>query len=205
MCQADRHALLITYAGVLKLIGSITLLPSLRLFSLGAICGPLIGFFSGTLGCFLVYVVRTALSFSGIGSVFIHLPTCAGSIALSSPPYTTRIIACFALITFLAHPIGRASYLYCSYWLIPLGISFMPAPSIFLRSLMSTFITHAVGSVVFIYTHETTSHFWLELIPQVWVERISLSLLFTACYYAVTLSINLIQQYRVESRSCQNH
>jgi hypothetical protein len=108
------------------------------------------------------------------------------------------------MVTFLAHPIGKECLLYSCYWLIPVGLSYLSEPSIFLRSLMSTFTTHAVGSTLYLYTHDTTSLFWHTLIPQVWLERLTSALVLTACYYACISIIRLIHKLHVEDAICQN-
>ncbi len=211
MWPAYKQILLLAYALVLKLLSKISLLPILgtaRLYGVGTVCAPLIGFFCGVSSCAFVYCARTALSFSlGTygGSFLVHLPTFAGSLVLSSGSrYASPLIAALCIGTFIAHPMGAESFIYTIYWLIPIGISFLPAPSIFLRSLMSTFITHAVGSTIFIYTHETTALFWETLFPQVWLERLTSALILTACYYAVTRMIHLINRLGFESNPCQN-
>ncbi len=212
MWPAHKNSLLNGYAVVLKLLGKLPMIPILGTqsgyFSLATVFAPSLGFFSSTSSCAFVYLIRTALSFLttfAVGSCFLHIPTLAGALILSSGSrYLPRIIAALCICTFLLHPIGRESFLYSLYWLIPIGISFVPAPSIFLRSLSSTFITHAVGSTIFLYTHATTSTYWQVLIPQVWLERLASALLLTAMYYAVTVSINLINQLRFESSPCLN-
>lgn len=202
----------VVYAVGLKLLGAVPILPIFgtigAFFSLASAFAPLIGFFVGTSSSALVYLVRTALSFSttlALGSFLVHIPTLAGTLVLSSQSrLLSRILSLVCIVTFLIHPIGKESFIYSLYWLIPICISFVPRPSIFLRSLSSTFITHAVGSTIFLYTHATTSAFWLILIPQVLLERLTYALLLTASYYAVTVSTNLINQRRFESSPCLN-
>lgn len=206
MWPAHTYRLLSGYAVVLKLLGNLPMIPLFGtqsgFFGLASIFAPTLGFFSGASSCAFVYLVRTALSFSttlAFASCLSHIPTLAGSLILSSESrFLPRLLAALCIGTFLVHPIGRESFLYSFYWLIPIGISFVPAPSIFLRSLSSTFITHAVGSIIFLYTRTTTSTFWQLLIAQVWIERLTYALLLTATYYAVTVCINLIKQLRSE-------
>jgi hypothetical protein len=47
----------------------------------------------------------------------------------------------------------------------------MPNKSLFLQSLASTFIAHAVGSVIWVYANPMTPQMWTGLIPVVFVER----------------------------------
>src|SRR5216684_1589321 len=65
--------------------------------------------------------------------------------------YTIRLllpIACMGL--FVIHPIGAQAFVYSLYWLIPVILYFIPQRSLFLQALGSTFIAHAVGSVIWL-------------------------------------------------------
>lgn len=201
--------LIITYTAALKLLSYTQILGIPRLLSLDAMGAPLVGLLSGSRTCVVMYLIRTALSFSvsaPLGSFLFHLPTLTGALILSSEEkILPRLVASLCIVTFLLHPVGYECFSYSLFWLIPIAISFVSMPSVFLRSLSSTFITHAVGSTLFIYTHTTTSGYWHALIPQVWLERIISALFLTALYYVVYISINFIHQLHCESNPCQNH
>ena len=199
----------ISYSILLKLLSRLSLW---RLFGakigFAAALAPAIGFFSGASTCIGVFLLRTLFSLTSSLSLLtgiLYLPTLAGSLVLSTQSRILQIgIALVCMALFLLHPVGSQSWLYTLYWLIPIGISVLPKSSIFLRSLSSTFITHAVGSVLFLYTHPTTSYFWHALIAHVWLERLAYALILTVSYYVVTLSIHHINQLRFESSLCQN-
>ncbi len=59
-----------------------------------------------------------------------------------------------------------------------------PSKNIFLHSLTSTFIAHAVGSVIWLYATPMTPEFWYALIPVVAVERLVIASGMTLAYYA---------------------
>lgn len=81
-------------------------------------------------------------------------------------------IACMALFCF--SPIGAQAWAYSLYWLIP-AIAFFVPMGIFGRALQSTFVAHAVGSVIWVYFVPMPPQAWLSLIPVVAVERLFIS------------------------------
>ncbi len=78
-------------------------------------------------------------------------------------------LLCMAL--FIAHPVGGQAWYYSLYWLVPVFALFLPQ-KLFLRSLGATFTAHALGSVIWLYTFQSTPAFWLALIPVVAFERL---------------------------------
>jgi len=195
------------YALLLKFLGYIPLY-GVTSFGISTLCAPLIGFFTTSTSCILLYIVRSMFAWSmgaPLYSYTVYLPTLAGALVLSTQSKKLIwLIAMICIITFSVHPIGYESILYSCFWLIPLAITLIPEPSIFWQSLASTFMTHAVGSTIFIYTHTTTSLYWYTLIPHVLYERLVSALLLTVGYYIIYLGIDLINQLRYEGLPCQN-
>ena len=74
------------------------------------------------------------------------------------------------------------------YWWIPVVLYGMNKKSLWLEALGSTFVVHAVGSVIWIYTVETTATMWFSLLPIVAIER----LLFTLGIVVLHKSISWI-------------
>jgi hypothetical protein len=62
------------------------------------------------------------------------------------------------------------------YWLIPVILYVVPQRSLFLNGLGSTFVAHAVGSVIWLYTVPMTAGMWMGLMPIVALERILFAL-----------------------------
>ncbi len=163
----------------------------LAFFSLNQCLTPVIGFFAGTKENILIFGARTAITFfwtgMGVAAFTYHLPTLSGTLYLTT---TSRIVraavplACILL--FIAHPVGSASIVYTLYWFPLLLMSFKLPQSIFLRSLASTLTTHAVGSTLWLYSHQTDPLFWHSLISIVWIERLLFASCMTAAYYGVT-------------------
>ena len=100
------------------------------------------------------------------------VPGWFGSWALVSRHWVVRILVpliCMAL--FMFHHEGAHASIYTLYWLIPVCLYFSRLS--FAQALSSTFVAHAVGSVLWIYTTNMAASAWLLLIPIVAVERIT--------------------------------
>jgi hypothetical protein len=83
------------------------------------------------------------------------------------------VLPLFCMALFIVHPVGYYAAPYTLYWLIPSVIALIPHPHRLLRALGSTFTAHAIGSVLWIWTHPTMSAaMWLNLIPVVACERL---------------------------------
>lgn len=83
-------------------------------------------------------------------------------------------IICFVL--FVVHPVGQQAWPYALYWIIPVAIAVSKSQHVFLLALSSVFIAHAVGSTVWIYTHQMEYEVWLGLMPLVLIERTLMAL-----------------------------
>lgn len=100
-------------------------------------------------------------------------------------------LTCIAL--FIAHPQGRGAFLYSFYWFIP-GICFA-IHTIFKKSwafstaLSSTFIAHAVGSIIALYTLAIPTQTWIILIPLVAIERMIFASGATLAFYAMKMVV----------------
>ncbi len=99
-------------------------------------------------------------------TVFIELANC----------FFRFVLPIIAIILFILHPIGQQAFIYSFYWLIPVALyllqKFNIHDSIFTKALTTTFIAHAIGSLMWLYLVPMTSVQWLSLIPIVAVERL---------------------------------
>jgi hypothetical protein len=149
------------------------------------LCAPIIA---------TVFAPLTALCVVGAALLFKHgastygitlgLPTMIATLCWVVEQRTTPLarVARFSLnvvlplacmVAFGAHAVGGQALAYTLYWLVPpalLGLS--NASSTLNAALRITFITHAVGSVLWLYALPTTPAYWLALIPVVAVERL---------------------------------
>ncbi len=89
--------------------------------------------------------------------------------------------ACMAI--FMLHPASSAAWPYALYWLIPIAIwASNRTNNSLLIALQSTFIAHAVGSIMWVFLVPMTSSQWIALIAVVAVERCGIALLATGLY-----------------------
>ena len=138
---------------------------------------PLAGAFGGVMGAGLIFVLRQLIHlifFKTISLSFLALcvPGFCASLYWATNHFVVRVglpLACMGL--FIAHPVGAEAFVYSLYWLIPVVLYFVPKKSLFLQALGSTFIAHAVGSVIWLYTVPMTAGMWMGLLPIVLVER----------------------------------
>jgi hypothetical protein len=99
------------------------------------------------------------------------------------------ILPLCCIICFILHPVGQNAFLYSFYWFIPVGCYFLQMYVGCFRpvcvALSSTFIAHAVGSLMWLYVLSTTSEYWILLIPRVAGERLFFALGMTLTYYFI--------------------
>ena len=111
-----------------------------------------------------------------------------------------------SIMLFACHPVGQDAFVYTAYWLIPAVTAFLiprqPAGLFkkILIALNTTFISHAVGSLLVLYTVHTESLFWIALIPRVAIERsVSVAGMVSIAYLMerllATRSTRVVRQY----------
>ena len=90
----------------------------------------------------------------------------------------------------MVHPVGMQVPLYTLYWLIPVTLYFMRETAL-TKAFGSTFVAHAVGSVLWLYWLPTVPAYWYALVPVVAVERLfhasAMLLFYTLNMYASSL------------------
>lgn len=142
---------------------------------------PLIGLWKGTKSSFSIFIIRTAIkiliSNFSILNLFYHTPSLCGALYFSIENRLYRCaIPAICMFIFIIHPIGSQAYAYSFYWLIPIFITLSNTKSNFLKMLASTFTTHAVGSILWLYRFPMTALYWNSLISIVWAERLTMAL-----------------------------
>ncbi len=135
-----------------------------------------------------LFSIRTLIKFILHGQspllLIYHIPgLCAAVSWATSRKLITGGIPFICIVLFLMHPVGFASWLYTFYWFIPIIFTFIPERSVFIQALLSTFVAHAVGSVICLYTIYTAPALWWALIPVVFFERLIFALMMTAVYH----------------------
>ncbi len=168
-------------------------------FSLSSCIAPISGFFLGTMGNSLIFSMRTLITLSlkglGIASLCAHMPTLGGTLYLTTQWRVIRMgIPLLCILLFIAHPVGRVIWFYPVYWLPPVLMGYTVPRSIFLRSLASTLTAHAIGSVIWLYSHSTDAFFWHTLFSIVWIERLIIALCMTGAYYSLVWAHKLFKE-----------
>ena len=147
-----------------------------------------------TMGRILLTVLMNE---SPLSATVYYIPTlCASASWAVTSRFYAPFLSLLCMALFIAHPVGAQASVYTLYWLIPLALTFLPRTIIFARSLTSTFIAHAVGSVLFLYWGPiTTASYWMALIPVVAFERFAFALVMTAAYYAGSYALRLVNSF----------
>jgi hypothetical protein len=191
-----------SYAGMLKLSGlmkvSFVIGSQMIWFSATNAVLPLAGAFGGIMGCGLVFLLRQLLHilfFKTVSLSFLAfcIPGLFASLYWATNHFTIRLLlplACIGL--FVMHPVGSQAFIYSLYWLIPVILYFIPQRFLFLQALGSTFIAHAVGSVIWLYTVPMTASMWMGLMPVVLFERILFALGMIIAHYMLSSVFGLI-------------
>lgn len=164
---------ILRHIGISAIIGS-----EAATFSARHCIAPLAGVagISTVLGVMSIGAVRTLLFspalFWGISILQVyHIPTFCGAAYLSGHKKAMCLVAAICMAIFMLHPSSSAAWPYALYWIIPLVITFSKRQSFFWQALAATFVTHAVGSVAWLFSHSTTPAAWLALMPIVALER----------------------------------
>jgi hypothetical protein len=145
-------------------------------FTLFEILGPISGMFLGpvlgAISTFFVRVINILLFHQQLNLLTIirFLPAMCAAFYFGLKQKNTAIIFPICILLFLLNPIGRQAWMYSLIWLIPFVATFAKKRLI-LNSLGATFVAHAIGSVIFLYTFGLTPAIWISLIPVVFIER----------------------------------
>lgn len=159
-------------------------------FKLSSVMAPMAWTFGGAFTCIGLFFIRVILRFATFGinpfsALVYHVPNLfASAYWLNEGKVIRLFIPILCMILFIAHPVGIKAFPYALLWLIPVSLYFFNNKNIFLTSLASTFVAHAVGSVIWIYTVPMQAADWITLIPVALTERILFASGMTLVYYA---------------------
>ncbi len=105
------------------------------------------------------------------------------------------ILPLFCVFLFILHPVGRGAFIYSFYWFIPVVFyllqKFKKISFVFVMALTSTFVSHAVGSIIWLYTLNLSCEEWLALIPVVAIERLVFAVGTTLVYLILQNNLNI--------------
>jgi len=184
---------------------------SRALFSGSAAATPLVGFFGGGLVSLAICSISILLRYLVFGIFSLHilafyLPGLCAALSMTYQNIFFRLLLpIVCMILFIVHPVGGQAFAYSLFWLIPVAIYFVKSKNIFLHALASTFVAHAVGSVIWLYTIKMNAVVWNSLIPIVALERLAIACMVYMGYKVVMFGKNKISEYvAVRKISCQN-
>lgn len=198
------YASIVKFSGLLKvsfLVGS-----QMIWFSASNSIIPLAGAFGGVVGAGLMFLVRQLLHlifFKTISLSFLAfcVPGFFASLYWATNHYVIRLLlplVCMGL--FMIHPVGSQVFVYSLYWLIPVVLYFIPQRFLFLQALGSTFVAHAVGSIIWLYTMPMTASLYIGLMPLVLCERILFALGMVVAHHIFSFIFGAIDNINVASR-----
>ncbi|MBY0353816.1 hypothetical protein K2W90_05630 [Candidatus Babeliales bacterium] len=108
---------------------------------------------------------------------------------------------CMAL--FVAHPVGRQAFVYSWFWLVPVALytlEKLTIRNVFFTALSSTFIAHAIGTILWIYMVPMTAEQWITLIPVTLAERLTMAAASTLLFVAIKTASSYLNALIVKSR-----
>jgi len=174
--------------------GSFIVGSKMAFFSGASMIAPLAGAYGGITALLSMHIIRVSLmctpdsllSWSHIALAY-HIPTvCAGVYWawIGSGKYYTwwsvrigmALLPLCCMMLFSCDPIGSQAWQYTLFWLIPAASALIPHKHLLFHAYASTFIAHAVGSVLWVWTHTMPPTLWLGLIPVVMIERTAIAL-----------------------------
>lgn len=179
-------------------------------FSLANVAWPLAAALFPSRLIFSLLIALVSLKLVGASSVPLMsitfgIPTLAAVLSIKGFHAPVRNLtvhvllpaACMAL--FIMHPAGTQAAPYALYWFIPIFIWAAGRRSIPANALAATFVAHAVGSVLWIYTLPTTTELWIQLIPVVAFERFTIAALISLLYSSISAIVSYIEHINLEN------
>lgn len=145
----------------------------MAMFSWSSIIAPVVGAQCGLMwiACF-VFTKKTITLSALIASIFYRLPLFFAARAFQTRGYiVSGLIPLLCMALFIVHPVGGQAWVYSLYWLIPVAL-YALQDSEWTRALQAAFVSHSVGSVIWLYTGTISVDIWIALIPIVACERL---------------------------------
>lgn len=144
-------------------------------------------------------LVRSLVAFVQTGSYWsflLYLPGLFAALAWRSTSFVIHCLVPFTcMIAFVMHAQGAGAPFYTLYWLIPIGLWFSGSRALFARALASTFVAHAIGSLVWLNAYSIPSAVWNSLIPIVIFERLLFALALVSVYNTAHIVLSALQTY----------
>jgi hypothetical protein len=141
----------------------------------------------------LLFKVMTGQVLTSLHVLAYSVPGLFASLYWSAPRASIRVgIPLLCMVLFIMHPTGWYAAPYTLFWLIPLGVYLSGTVNIYAHAFACSFIAHAIGSVIWLYTVSMPAANWYAIMIRVPFERTVMALAMVAVYYAIQLTKNLL-------------
>ena len=134
----------------------------------------------------IFYIFTKSVCTNIVSMLFLlhRLPLIFATLALQKRTAIISIgLPCLAILLFSTHAVGSQAFYYAWYWFIPMIIYFFAQDSLIFRAISASFVAHAVGSVIWLYTGNIGAATWMALIPLVACERLLIAAGMIGCVY----------------------
>jgi len=174
-------------------------------FSGSSVILPVAGLYASWPCLALVFLFRSAHSLlNPIYFITHYFPGMGAALSMRFNHWMISVATpAVCMMLFMMHPVAGQVWIYSCYWLIPMIIYFLEqrtGPMYFLTALRSTFIAHALGSVIWAYLKPITVAQWQLLLPIVVLERLVFAGSITIC----CMTIDWIKTRRVKAEHTTN-
>jgi hypothetical protein len=165
------------------------------------IAGAILGSIPGLVAVLVMQIANMLVHHSAAADIgtFIRLLPMLGAVLYFAKPSSKwlLLIPVLAILSFNLNPVGRSVWYYSLFWLIPIVAHFFASRNLFMRSLGATFIAHAIGGGIWIWTFHLPKAVWVALIPIIVAERMLFALGITLLYVAVSALIPFLVRKRI--------
>ncbi|MEX2052096.1 MAG: hypothetical protein WD991_00170 [Candidatus Paceibacterota bacterium] len=164
------------------------------------IAGAFIGTFPGVVAVFFMQFANFLFHGAEIldaGTIIRFFPMLFAALYFAKKGKFNVILPVIAIITFVAHPIGREVWYYTLFWTIPIAAYFFRDKFILARALGATFTAHAVGGALWIWFFALPAQVWISLIPVVALERALFALGICVSFVLVNNLLALLEKKQI--------
>jgi hypothetical protein len=105
-------------------------------------------------------------------------------------PLFSFVVPALCMALFMTHAVGSHVFWYSFFWFIPMILHVFVKDNIFASALQSTFLAHAIGSVVWLYIYGLEAQYFVVAAPFVLFERLAFAGGIVCADYAITFVKN---------------
>jgi len=164
------------------------------------VAGAFIGNLPGVIAVFLMQFINFLAHGAVIedaGTIIRFLPMLFAVLYFAKKGKFNLILPAIAIVTFIAHPIGRTVWYFALFWTIPIIAYFLRDRFLLARALGATFSAHAIGGALWIWFFALPAPVWISLIPTVALERIFFALGIAVSFVLVNNVLAFLEKKRI--------